>query len=372
MRFLKDNKGFTLFEIAIVLIILGFIFVPIFAITAQKQLDDQSVEEDNGRKQAVAAINFYLKQNGGYPCPAPMALAPDTIGFGVGSVCGAVGGVGMGALPVTTLGLPFHAAVNQHGWKYIYAVTSDLQFGVGPGFNGVGAIQVNGLSGPASAVTGVHFVVVDPGKDGKGSFSLDGTVSSVACAGALDTENCNGNDGVFLDAGIADVADPSSAAYYDDVIQYSHVNEKTDFWVMKNSDTNGDIEISNRSLGNVGFGTTAPTQRVDVAGNVVLETTPGGQGGQIEVEGDIIVTDTLTADQITAGGGIGAARYCSSGWAYNSGGSVECCDQRVYQVWSAGGFNEECGNQCFNGQFLGANGRCCGSRSDFDDMWNCP
>lgn len=370
MKFLKTDRGFTLFEIAIVIVILGFVLVPIFAITVQKNMDRTAVESAESRDRTVAAINFYLKQNGVYPAPAAPLLAPGAAGFGQmdGSIV-ANAGVLHGALPVTALGLPFQAAVNEHGWKYMYAVTEILTSA--GNFTGVGAIRVRGLSA-GNVATGIHFIVIDPGKDGRGSRSLSGAGSSFVCplvVTDLEYENCTPDD-LFLDVGKADVADPAAANYYDDIVHYKHVSPKNDFWVMKSSGPAGGVELSSRNLGDVGFGTTEPTARLDVRGHVVIENN-GGVGGAVEVEGDIDIDGTLLADSISVvepTSKIKADNFCYGGWAYRSGGAIACCPNNVYQSWNGSGFDDVCGNKCANGQFTGPNiaASCCRSRASFD------
>jgi prepilin-type N-terminal cleavage/methylation domain-containing protein len=307
----KENKGFSLLELAIVLVIIGFIFAPLIAIIVQIDLDKKARNNVGRNDRAVAALNFYLKQNGRYPCPAVLlGQAPGDPAFGreavIAGVCdttlitdpGGGSNVYIGALPTHALGLPYDAAVNEDGWKHIYVVTQALTRE--DDFDGVGAIEVEYEAGGANMVEDVHFVIVNPGKDGKGATTLFGD-AGLACGASEDSENCDFANEIFLDLAMNtefdNVNDPN---FYDDILSYNSVTQKSDFWVMNDNASDNRIDVINRTQGNVGLGVVNPTRKLDVAdvvgGNIRVD------GGDVDVQAGMNVTNDVNSANVTVEG----------------------------------------------------------------------
>lgn len=123
------SKGFTLVELAVVLLILGLLLggllVPLSA-----QLDQQSIKETQRRLDEIreAIIGFALA-NGRLPCPATATIASGSAGAGIenriatspppSQICGITEGV----LPWTTLGVP---ETDAWGRRYTYRITASF------------------------------------------------------------------------------------------------------------------------------------------------------------------------------------------------------------------------------------------------------
>lgn len=365
---LRKQGGFTLVELALVLIIFAFIFLPLIAVIVQIDLDKKAKMNLDRNDRAVAAINFYLKRHGHYPCPAGPALGPEDPNFGtearVGDFCDDTvisddDGVYTGALPTKALDLPFHAAVNTHGWKHFYAVTQELTRE--GDFNGTGVIEVAYDPGAVAVTTGgVHFIVVNPGKDGKGARSLYGD-SGLACGStALDSANCD-NNSLFLDlALVTERSSPTDADYYDDALAYHVVSHRNDFWVPREGGR-GRIEIMNRVMGNVGFGVPNPERKLEVGGNALVEGA-GPTSGTVTSNAGVRVGGSLLSQEIEVmdfAGLVQSKRFCT-GQAYGRGG---CCPagDRIYFDSS---LSEMCGTDCASGQVY--DGAVCCTKADFD------
>jgi type II secretory pathway pseudopilin PulG len=349
----RKSVGFTLVELAIVFMIVGVVFLPLVAVIVQIDMDKKAEANVDRNDRAVAAINFYLKRMGRYPCPADPKLAPDHVNFGA-EACTPVtgpfpGDVRIGALPTKTLGLPYHAAVNEDDWKHIYAVT-DLLTDVAL-FDGTGDITIEYTAG--EQLENVHFLIVNPGKDGKGVWTLYGDsygASGLACGAAADSENCNG-DAVFIDLALkTDMDSPTAAGYYDDILSYHVVSQKNDFWVpRKNAGAQGRVEIMNRVMGNVGFGVDSPKKKLEVDGGDTL-VRGASNGGEVKASAGIGVGGTLLAQEIkvmNASGVIEAKTFCSGESFKNSGGAYECCTDNVY--FEDSDTTEICGTDCPRG-----------------------
>ena len=326
----KKIAGFTLIELAIVLIIFGFIFAPLIAIIVQIDLDRKGRANLQTNDRAVAAINYFLKQNGRYPCPADPTLPPGNANFGAENCAGAIAtsNIYIGALPVRALGLPFHTAVNKDHWKHIYAVTQALT--VGANFNGQGAITVQYDTNAGAVASNIHFLIVNPGKDGKGAFTLDG-IAGPACGTALDSENCDDTDALFRDLALnTDMENITDANFYDDSLAYNHVSEKSDFWVVQQGNA-GRVEIINRTQGNIGIGVANPDQKLDVNGGNVLV-----QSGNVEIQAGLTVGQDLSSNDITVtntgDNQVKSETFCI-GQVDDSG---TCCSKTQYDASPAG------------------------------------
>ncbi len=402
----KKNSGFTIIEIAISFVIATFIFIPLMSIIVQRDKERSEATENDYSDRIVASLSMYLRQNGYYPCPADPTLEPGNANFGremrAGITCNVAApvtappstkNVYIGALPVTDLGLPYYVAANKKNWKYIYAITGDLTDPTT--FDGEGGIEVeNDFGNPSDTVP---FIVVNPGEDGKGAYTISGGLSNISCLAASnqakDKENCDYDDAVFLD-GATNVKDtPTAIDYFDDKLAYNTISKKSSHWVItKNLQTAGKIEISNRNGGNIGVGlTSTPTNKLhirDAAGGTAMrvEADYTGKGGKVEAQDNITVADTLNAENITGTNNTifrtnnfcmgeamssGAGYACCLGEIWNdpsTAASEDCCTQNVYTDLAAGG-NKVCGNACTE-DILDNDGDCC-SKYEVDSSGQC-
>jgi len=315
---MNNNKGFSLMELAVIITILGLILAPFFNFLAQSHRKEQLITLEERNNRIVAAISAYVTENGRYPCPANYALSPTDADFGVeerniiSGVCVSSGnnvvsgsGILYGYLPVLTLKLPLEDAVNVYGWKYLYAVSENASTAV----DGTGNITVefdnnqdgtaNGAgdsgTGMVASLGSLPFVVVDPGKDGKGSATLNGVVSGLVsdffgCTGASaanDIENCD-QDNTFHSMDWRVMSDPNNTAYYDDTVLFSLIRNDSTFW-----------EISTVSGGNINV-----SLRGD--GSLVIGDSPSGANSQhkLQLYGGNLRTRDGSDGAVSAGNGI--------------------------------------------------------------------
>lgn len=300
----KHDKegGFTLIELSIIIIVLSLIITPLFAMMQAQRKEQEVVQDEAVNERVLAGLSLYLRQNGHYPCPANPDLGPGDANFGSAN-CGAVhstpgaaasGTVYIGALPVRDLNLPFKSSANNYGWKYIYAVSGHLT--AKATYDGAGLIQVLDDAGNPFVSSFVQFVVVNPGKDGKGASNLFGGSSGTACFNtALDGENCNG-DAKFREAAFAKRADVDDAGFYDDTISYSLAREESTFWMVRESaGGGGGLDISNRNIGNVGIGTDSPAEKMHISGGNVRVQAQGATGGNVKVDKNVEADGVIKA-----------------------------------------------------------------------------
>ncbi len=320
----ENTKGFTLIETAIVITILSLVIVPLFKFISQERNKHTQIEEENKLERITSAIASYVKQNDGYPCPAIPTIAVGNSNFGAektpctaGSNVTLNAGVIKGSLPSGALRLPYHLTVNRYGWKYMYAVTL-ARVGAGNAA-GIGAIQINDGGGtPVIATKTFKFVVIDPGRDGKGSYSASGGSNGFQLFNftALDADNCD-NDAVFTDTGLQKQNDLNDVNYYDDRIAYTFAREESTMWQITDSvnwvdrngnavqdpgeETNSTMDIIPRMDAAIGVGTNVPDKKLQVGDNF-SSGDMNIRSGNLMADDSVYSTSDVTATDVTATG----------------------------------------------------------------------
>lgn len=349
----SESAGFTLIEMAVVIIISGFIFIPLMAVFVQMGMDEKRVENVENNDRILNAINFYYKQYGAYPCPADLNTAPDDSDFGVSTSCSsAAGDVVFGALPVQTLGLPYHQAINKYGWKHLYAVTTKL---TDPStLDNPNAVEVISMSGADTDAVTVPFILVNTGKDGKGSSSLYGKDNILACdAGASrDEENCDGDE-LFIDAPPLTLGAPTDSGYYDDKLSYGLANPNSDLWIPQANQIHGErVPLMSKTLGNIGVGVDNPADKLHVGDETLVESNYKGEGGDILLEDDVTVSGLVVIEQDARANTLfKAGHFCSGQFVTNGSGGGTCC---YGEYIGESGIAYDAGKCCAHGSFFNA------------------
>lgn len=287
----NSESGFSLIELAILMIVIGVLAVPLlqgYQISQAREKKGDSVIALRNVSGAVA--NFQgVQQLRNYPCPSDRSIAFGDAGHGV-SDCAKVRGLApntcsagngmckavqngvdiyIGGVPYATMGMPFHEMLDGYGNALTYAVTGPMTNPTNnPAFlfdANMGAIQITNENGLVSA-TLAHAVAVSHGENGAGSFNIYGQQKPCIMA-YVESENCD-NDGMFM-SGLISLGKNNN--YFDDLI-------KADGWTQSSIweyATDEDVKSSNS--GNVGVGTTTPTAKLDVAGDLKAENIRSGQ-----------------------------------------------------------------------------------------------
>ena len=233
------QSGFTLIELAIVLVIMGLLISAIIGVgTAQLQQARISATKQKEDVIRLALIN-YITRNNRLPCPAVATIAEGATGYGVeapnSGVCtGTVvnGAVATGIVPWTSLGVSDENATDGYYNRYTYQVALTATNTNAQTIAGLkGAISIHsgtptvlglpaagnqtndctpagGNYNPCSAVA----VIVSHGANTFGSYGRDGTQRALP-TGADELENTN-NDSRFL---IKDYSD-NLANPFDDIL----------------------------------------------------------------------------------------------------------------------------------------------------------
>lgn len=118
MRAFHSTSGFTLVEMAVVLVIMGLVMMTVFpALTSVRSASQQALTQSNLRSLMLATA-AYVQANGCLPCPASAAVSGANFGrTGTpnNTACGVCTGTAAeGIPPYTTLGIP--PAIAHDGW----------------------------------------------------------------------------------------------------------------------------------------------------------------------------------------------------------------------------------------------------------------
>lgn len=189
-------RGFTLVEMAIVLVIVGLLLggllMPLSTQVEQRRIGEtqKSLDEINQALLGFAIANKYL------PCPADPTLASGAAGAGQARLfaAGACTGGNSGVLPWATLGV---SETDAWGNRYTYRVTAG--FADTTTFftlSSPGDSTIRATSGGTSIASAIPAVIVSHGKNGSGAYNTAGTQLAVS-ADADEAENSN-NDTNFV------------------------------------------------------------------------------------------------------------------------------------------------------------------------------
>ena len=190
------QRGFTLLEMAVVLVIVGLLLGGLLNSLGTLQAHQREEQTRHDMEEIREALITFAVVNKRLPCPAAPATADTVAGAGLErtpTAAGCTGGAS-GVLPWATLGLP---QTDAWGRRYSYRVT--------PAFSrtlpaialaSVGDNIVNNRAGVAIAPQ-VAAVIVSHGANARGSWGRGGVQAAVG-TDPSEIENANGNT-VFVD-----------------------------------------------------------------------------------------------------------------------------------------------------------------------------
>ncbi len=206
-----------------------------------------------------------------------------------------------------------HHLLDEFGSKFVYAVSENVTTlaGHNPQDLNTGQIEILNAGGGDAAVNDQWFVVVSPGEDRNGAYNEDGN-QLLCLAGSKDFENCD-PDRVFISQPPNDVA---GAEFFDDRVEYSLAGSlrENDFWNMREGGGAVDITFNPQSrliLTNDENVIYDPNDVLVVnKGNVRLEA-QGGDGGAIMSDG------VSSEANVSAGGNVrGKQEIYGAGFFY--------------------------------------------------------
>lgn len=335
------QQGFTLIEMAIVLLIVGLLVGPLFQLYSNYLTQQKMQTTKDHVNQAMSAMAVSDPRYA--PCPSDRSLPPNDPNFGAEQcdmtvipncnpggipaqgICqtagsrdadgdGAIDRVIIGGIPrimvdqvtgARTTILSGDAALDGWGQWLNYAVSqkvrdhtntdgsNNFRFGV------INAIDENGR--PTAGVTAPgdsEFVVWSSGKNGAGAYNYNGVLMApcpaLVAAGPpinpRESENCN-NNFTFMQ-GIGNYEGANAATYLDDYVRF-YFQTAGDLWAFAMRNNAPTQHIYNLNTGNVGINTAAPVNQLDVSG-------PNGTPGNLEATAVRINTLQTTSGEGTA------------------------------------------------------------------------
>lgn len=231
----KKNSGFTLVELALVLVIAGML-LSLAASVGAARIDGQRIKDTNARMNFImAAIKQYVRNYKHLPCPAAITGATSletstSFGFGAGTniddtptgncTATAFGAntIEIGAVPVRELGISPAVTVDGWGNRIVYAVDEDLTYVdrdidpitttpcgtnggiVGGGYTDfatAGTLDVTLTDGTTSITTAAAVLLMSHGPNGIGAYFASSGTKSTATSTAGEAENYDYNDDIF-------------------------------------------------------------------------------------------------------------------------------------------------------------------------------
>lgn len=221
----RQLRGFTLVELAVVLIIVALMVgFGLQALHGSNQNNCYEKTRVQMRDIQGALEKFVLNgTNNRYPDAADPAVGSANGLFGREGGAATVGNMHIGAVPTGALGLPNSYATDCWGTKFTYAVTTALTSnspttGYPSAANGTLTVHKDG----GSLMSNAAYVLVSHGEDKMGGTPLTtadrSTNSCSVSATKPDTNNCDRNDTNFYDVTFNNGS--NAANFFDDLVAY--------------------------------------------------------------------------------------------------------------------------------------------------------
>ncbi|MFV2005057.1 MAG: type II secretion system protein [Gammaproteobacteria bacterium] len=221
-RNIKNASGFTLVEIAIVLVIVG-ILIGSFIGTFASRID--TTRRDNTKKELdeikTVLMAFAFSQATPYlPCPDTDVPPDGAENRGGGGVCAAA----TGFLPWQTIGTGYADA---WGTRYRYWVNTDYANGAGfmltTNDNNSATVETRVGNNNVAVLNSAVAVIYSHGKNGLGGISVDDTNRDVlpAVGNGYDDENNNADgDNMFMSRSPTKEGATITGGIFDDIVTW--------------------------------------------------------------------------------------------------------------------------------------------------------
>lgn len=185
-----QQQGFTLVEMAIVLLIIGLLLGGLIP-TLSAQMESQRISETRKQMDDIQqALVGYTLANGRLPCPADPTIAAGQAGAGIERTPPCTNGNSTGVLPWATLGV---TETDAWGNRYTYRVSSDFA-------DAIGSTTYGGCS-PTLIPTQSTFALCSKGNLNILSASSGGTITAAEVPAVIISHGKN-SAGAYTQQGI--------------------------------------------------------------------------------------------------------------------------------------------------------------------------
>lgn len=293
--FYNKNKGFSLIEVAILLVIVGLFAVPL-AQAYHIWVKQQEYRTTEARQiEILDSINHFVNENGRYPVPASLVAVEGDVAYGAegnpsplectnagweatDGLCRtdtASGPVLIGAVPFQALRLNASSSIDKWHNRILYAVSGNqTDPSLYNAADTAGAITVRSYSvahAPTIDVThGTTYdvVLISHGRTAMGAYTVAGVQPVPCTAGRVESENCNLTSTFILHvnpqiSSARTHATADTPRFYDDLTRAQNF-VPTDQWYRHDPVVTHATTRATR----IGINTPAPEERVDVHGNI--------------------------------------------------------------------------------------------------------
>lgn len=281
MKRKENNKGFTLVEMAIVVIIFG-LGLASFGHILTLYWENKAIEATKTHVSDVTEhIGSFRELYGRYPCPAALDLPRTDPNYGrencalsaiapgncAGGICveestrtfaytdpytnnpvNQKPRVAVGFVPFRNLNLTEEEAYDGYQKRLVYAVTEHLAFDdtFTPDGGGIEILNDQDTTALESAAT-AHFITFSHGKNGEGAYTIDGARAPCPDAGP-ESQNCDlSTDAVYS---LVQASTSGEATNFDDVLSF-FTQKDVPLWQLSGEDSpNAHV----KNPGKVGFG----------------------------------------------------------------------------------------------------------------------
>lgn len=212
IRQLKDEQGFSLIELALVLVMAGLVITPAISIYHQQSIENDWDRTETSVDTSTDELGRFRSIHGRYPCPASRTSAPGDLTYGhedctvhaagtcVDGTCTFTSNIPgqlvlSGSLPFKTLNLQETNSYDSYLNRLDYAVTLDLTSNTTFALDGGGINITDKSVVPLSIINPpdrAHFVVISHGSNQFGGTTKSGIANLGCLSGALpEQENCD-------------------------------------------------------------------------------------------------------------------------------------------------------------------------------------
>ncbi len=300
-----QDKGFTLIEIAIVMIVIGVIASAAISIYQQQRAEQDWERTNSNIDDIILEITNFYQTYGRYPCPASSTApqgdplygnekancTPNAVGNCADGVCtvaslNAPQEIMIGSVPFKRLNLQDKQTYDAYLNRYTYAVTASLTDieTFDPTTGGISVEDGNGNTMVDPEHT-AHFVLISHGRDGSGAITRSAVLAS-PCAGA-EADNCNGDE-LFISREID--------SDFDDLIRF-HTQFAPTEWRSSEDDTSVALKDKEKTLINAKAGDNVSGEDDDDIVIVRQHSADDDGAGDIHVDNKVY-TDKLCQENV--------------------------------------------------------------------------
>lgn len=186
-KYQKNQSGFTLLELSIVLVIIGVLLIPSLNFLSTSQKSTRVIQTRKDLKTIYDALSLFYKSNQRLPQPADITLVSTDANYGTEDASPllvdgtSVDIIEYGAIPVEALNLSYQYIADAWGNKYSYYVrknVTDTTMGFGD-MKSTTDIYIHDQNIGRDDV-GTAFVIISHGEDGAGAYPKDSEAATIA------------------------------------------------------------------------------------------------------------------------------------------------------------------------------------------------